>query len=397
MEINQKNAIRLWSVQFGGGNEAVDYSGRKIVKSAYNDRNSKYGWNIDHILPKSRKGKNEEKNLICCHIATNDEKKDSFPVFNANGKSFQIVNKNSSWVIEHLRKQNNVDKNFALNVWKNIFGDAEQEEDFAGRIIYKSHYKKLNSNYAWDIAQAVEVKPLDYDNIVLANTETLEEKDGKTAFISNDKKFVVKKHKGGYRILRTDAIENAFEPLNLQQFFTSININSIVFSSYIFVKVGACSHQNFSSLIVTLKEILSSFDAEFAVETIKSENLIVFKTLTPTKAETEEVANAAIVVNTYKPRLLKQFDLKNFTIVNALFEEYKFAYELEIYEARNYNKDIATVLSALTKYQWIESSLYINQLVASNIKNKPKTEYSWTFGLTERNLIYTELDKKLNG
>lgn len=50
-----------------------------MIKAAYNDRGSDYGWNVDHIFPQSRSGKTTESNLIYCHILTNDEKADKFP------------------------------------------------------------------------------------------------------------------------------------------------------------------------------------------------------------------------------------------------------------------------------------------------------------------------------
>ena len=90
MDLNKETARRLWVKQFGKKQKAVDFSGRAIARAAYNDRNSEYGWNVDHILPESRGGKTADHNLICCHILTNDEKADKFPCFKANGKEFEI-------------------------------------------------------------------------------------------------------------------------------------------------------------------------------------------------------------------------------------------------------------------------------------------------------------------
>lgn len=55
MELNKETASRLWVQQFGKRQKAIDFSGREIVKAAYNDRNSAYGWNVDHILPQVSK------------------------------------------------------------------------------------------------------------------------------------------------------------------------------------------------------------------------------------------------------------------------------------------------------------------------------------------------------
>lgn len=92
MELNRETAMRLWTKSFGKSVTKVkDYTGREIAKGSYNDRNSEFGWNVDHILPQSRGGKTADYNLIVCHIKTNDEKADKFPSFKANGKNFQII------------------------------------------------------------------------------------------------------------------------------------------------------------------------------------------------------------------------------------------------------------------------------------------------------------------
>ena len=83
--------MRLWNKAFGKETKVKDFTGRTIAKGAYNDRNSEFGWNVDHILPQSRGGKTADHNLVCCHILTNDEKADKFPGFVANKKKFTIV------------------------------------------------------------------------------------------------------------------------------------------------------------------------------------------------------------------------------------------------------------------------------------------------------------------
>ena len=99
MEINRETALRLWKACFGNKQKAYDFTGRIIAKAAYNDRNSEFGWNIDHILPQSRGGKTADHNLICCHILTNDEKADKFPCFVANGKEYEIRKKQNHYEI----------------------------------------------------------------------------------------------------------------------------------------------------------------------------------------------------------------------------------------------------------------------------------------------------------
>lgn len=91
MDLNRETAMRLWNRYFGKETKVVDFAGRIIAKGAYNDRNSEFGWNVDHILPQSKGGATADHNLVCCHIKTNDEKADKFPCFKANGVAFEIV------------------------------------------------------------------------------------------------------------------------------------------------------------------------------------------------------------------------------------------------------------------------------------------------------------------
>lgn len=117
MDLNRETALRLWNKSFGKETKVKDFTGRTIAKGAYNDRNSKYGWNVDHILPQSKGGVTADHNLVCCHILTNDEKADSFPCFNANGVSFEIIKVQNHYEIcskaknskEQKEKQQNVD------------------------------------------------------------------------------------------------------------------------------------------------------------------------------------------------------------------------------------------------------------------------------------------------
>lgn len=97
--------MRLWSKYFGKDTKAVDFAGRTIAKGAYNDRNSKFGWNVDHILPQSKGGATADYNLVCCHIKTNDEKADIFPCFKANGIAFEIVKVQNHYEIRQKSKE----------------------------------------------------------------------------------------------------------------------------------------------------------------------------------------------------------------------------------------------------------------------------------------------------
>ncbi len=141
MKIDKEEANRLWEIQFGKKQQAFDFSGRKIIKAAYNDRRSNYGWNIDHVLPSSRGGKTVDYNLICSHILTNDEKADKFPCFKANGKVFEIRKRQNHYeiVARTIRQRETGEKvkNFrnaayGLKCWKQCKSNSRRV--FAGYV-----------------------------------------------------------------------------------------------------------------------------------------------------------------------------------------------------------------------------------------------------------------------
>ena len=105
MKIDKETALSLWERNYGRDVRADDYAGRPMDKAAYGDRNSDYGWNIDHICPVSKGGKTVPNNLICCNIQTNDEKADKFPAFKAHGQIFNIVRVQNHY---EIKKKNEV-------------------------------------------------------------------------------------------------------------------------------------------------------------------------------------------------------------------------------------------------------------------------------------------------
>lgn len=104
MDLNRETAMRLWNKSFGKATKVKDFAGRTIAKGAYNDRNSEFGWNLDHVYPQSKGGKTADYNLICCHILTNDEKADKFPCFKANGIAFEIIKVENHYEIQQVSK-----------------------------------------------------------------------------------------------------------------------------------------------------------------------------------------------------------------------------------------------------------------------------------------------------
>ena len=123
MDLNHETAMRLWNKHYGKSTKATDFAGRKIVKGAYNDRNSEFGWNVDHILPQSRGGVTADHNLVIVNIKTNDEKADKFPGFAANGKKFTIVKVENHYEIKPMKKDNHNDEEKETEV-TNLYDSA---------------------------------------------------------------------------------------------------------------------------------------------------------------------------------------------------------------------------------------------------------------------------------
>lgn len=63
-------AFEFWNQVFGENvQDTKDYTGRPIKKVAYGQKNSKYGWVVEHILPLNNGGKDCIENM---HIVSMD-------------------------------------------------------------------------------------------------------------------------------------------------------------------------------------------------------------------------------------------------------------------------------------------------------------------------------------
>ena len=147
MELNRETAMRLWSKNFGKETSVFDFSGRKIVKGAYNDRNSEFAWNVDHIYPQSKGGATNDSNLIVCHVLTNDEKANKFPCFTANKKKFEILKVQNHYEIKSLsnnKKEEQQQKDVAdfldsasgIRLFKTLKG-IQNKPRFVGSVFIK--------------------------------------------------------------------------------------------------------------------------------------------------------------------------------------------------------------------------------------------------------------------
>ena len=78
----------LWNEIYGKKEQAYDYAGRLMLKSACGNPHSAYQPTIDHIRPISADGKDVRQNIVICHWETNEEKGNSFPHWKANDRRF---------------------------------------------------------------------------------------------------------------------------------------------------------------------------------------------------------------------------------------------------------------------------------------------------------------------
>ncbi len=110
MNINRKNANKLWQENYGNAKYAKDFSGNLMYIDGYGKRNYKRkingkmiecGWNIHHILPKAKGGTSRKQNLACTNFITNDLAADK-TTFWINSERYQVKKANSNYTICHM-------------------------------------------------------------------------------------------------------------------------------------------------------------------------------------------------------------------------------------------------------------------------------------------------------
>ena len=82
--MSKYRTIDIWNQVYGTEQEAYDYAGRLMKKSACGKPNSSYHPTLDHIRPLSLGGSDVAGNIVICHRDTNEEKADHFPHWTAN-------------------------------------------------------------------------------------------------------------------------------------------------------------------------------------------------------------------------------------------------------------------------------------------------------------------------
>lgn len=78
-----------------------DYAGAWIRKSDYGNRDSEYGWEIDHLYPESLGGSDDLSNLMPLHWKNNVSKGDNYPRWTTSVSSDGVKNVDSvrNWKI----------------------------------------------------------------------------------------------------------------------------------------------------------------------------------------------------------------------------------------------------------------------------------------------------------
>lgn len=62
----------------------MDYAGALIMRHAYGDRTSSFGWEVDHIIPLEKNGPYNNWNYTALQWENNMSKGDDFPVWKTN-------------------------------------------------------------------------------------------------------------------------------------------------------------------------------------------------------------------------------------------------------------------------------------------------------------------------
>lgn len=107
MEINKDLAMKLWTSMYGKNEWQLDCYGTWMNKNDYGELSKKrirpngdgkhhnYGWEIDHIRPKSNFRDENESNIYnnfeIVHYENNREKADNYPVFSIGNKRYKVI------------------------------------------------------------------------------------------------------------------------------------------------------------------------------------------------------------------------------------------------------------------------------------------------------------------
>lgn len=342
MITEHKIALKLWEELYGKSVEAVDFTGRKMNKSAYEQKNSKLGWTVSCLLPRSVGGKTTLDNLTCMHIKTAEEKGEEFPCFIAADKKYGIAcdEQTGRYIIEEVNDSESIAENeartrAAIELWDGVFGEAETAVDFAGREIHKNEYAS-DGAYSWRLAPYVESKPMEQKNVYIANIVTAEEAIGRTAFKANGKSFTLNKENGGYYFKELAPkppkkeydVKNPYDVAKKINEICTFNSNGdsvmLDFITIRAVTYGGASASDAQNVTDTVNAILSDCGcAPFGCEVSETADelgarymFITFRFQAAQPSDFEQIFSAAELLNTYATLIMSMLKLSEFKIYN---------------------------------------------------------------------------------
>jgi hypothetical protein len=79
-----------------------DYAGAWIKRSDYGKRDTKYGWEVNHLKPKSKGGTDDLENLLPLHWKNNSKKDNDYPEWKTEISSCnnQNIEKEQMWHVQ---------------------------------------------------------------------------------------------------------------------------------------------------------------------------------------------------------------------------------------------------------------------------------------------------------
>lgn len=382
MNINKNNALSLWNSKYGKKTQiAKDYANRIMHKSAYGNKNSEYGWNIDHILPISKGGKNNNSNLICSHIKTNEEKANKYPVFKANGKTFEILKVNNHFVIKQIINPNVLNINNANHYWKQNFGKLTKAIDISGRTIHKGAYADINSRYGWVVSPINPNVKLNNNNFVCVHYLTNDEKGnnyptffakGKTFTIINDKnKYFIKENENN-RLVSND-IDNEYNEQNkvlslYDKHFEEFNSENPYFHGEIIIKISNLKDKSYIEFIRQMF-ICESFSLSLNQDYYGDELTIIISCYdVNTKKRITKLMNDCIYMNTFLSNWLNNEEMTKYNIYFGI-QQYSNKYDYfvnNMFQNANDNFYRYNDFGFYNYYKPSDNIMYVSEIVLIN-------------------------------
>ncbi len=86
---NREEALKLWNNEMGDKEYAYDFTGKKIKRSDYLEKNQ-VGWVITYIRPLEAGGNDNIGNIIIMHHRTFEEWGFQYPEFSIAGNDYRI-------------------------------------------------------------------------------------------------------------------------------------------------------------------------------------------------------------------------------------------------------------------------------------------------------------------